>query len=210
MNDQDPKQDLAATFLAPPEITAAPKRRPRPNIALRAIITLGVIVVVPSAVIGANELTASFIHGARIIAPSRLHTESPKPHASQETIPAFDLTGFRAAISGTDEQSFMAALNALSQDDESLDTVSAVSDAPRLIAAASVWLADLRATNPPPAYQGTKASLIKGAKMARRAGHVTLRALQRKSLTLLAKAASLAERVKELVSGASPVIPQGS
>jgi len=206
-------EDLKPTFIAPasqplPETIAAPKSY-RPNYALRAIITIGVIILIPVCVIGANTLTANFVHGARIMAPSKLHTQSPKPDPAQ-SIPAYDLTGFRAAISGTDEQSFMAALNALRQDDKSLDLVSAVTDAPRLIAASNAWLVLLRPTNPPPAYQSTRENFIKGATIARRAGHVTLKALQTKSLALLAKGAQLAEKAEALVFGAAPAIPQGS
>jgi len=109
------------------------------------------------------------------------------------------------ASSGDHTQAFVSALWKLREDIKRPDYTAAVSDAPRLVAAANSWLSLLRQTNPPPSYGPAKLAYVQGAMVARKAARTTMQALQAGDFTLLQRgadqAASTAASIRGLTCG---------
>jgi hypothetical protein len=197
----DGSPQLAPAFLPPPaEIASAgrwpPKRKKLSPWQLAALIT-GVPVIAFFAAIGAYTSTKFVFRDPSAQAPA---VPSHKPHSPKPSTPAYNLAGYRSAIGGPEEQAFASALSRLRYDLTHPDFMAAAGDAPRLIAAANVWLALLGQTNPPPAYRPGKLAHMQAATVGLRAGETTEQGLRSANLAQLQKGANQAARGKRLLS----------
>jgi hypothetical protein len=163
-------------------------------------------------VIGADTAAHHFTGGVPAPALTTMAEPAPKPVANkpQPTVPGHDLTSYRAAIAGTEEQAFVSALGQLRADDKAYDFAAAITDAPKVIVTASAWLAVLSHTNPPPAYRPAKLTYMSAATWARRGARTTLDALQTSNFALLAKGQQLAAKAARVLSRAPAPAPGGS
>lgn len=197
----DGSSQLAPAFLPPPAeippaVPRSPKREKLSPWQLAALI-IGIPVIAFFAAIGAYTST-KFVFGdppAQVPA-----TPSHKPHSPRPSAPTYDLAGYQAAIGGPAEQAFASALSLLRYDLTHPDFIAAAGDAPRLIAAANVWLSLLGQTNPPPAYRPGKLAYIQAATVGLRAGETTEQGLRSANLAQLQKGANQAARGKRLLS----------
>jgi hypothetical protein len=137
-------------------------------------------------------------------------SHSPTPHATSPAPPRYNLAGYQSAASGPVERAFASALWAVRSDIRKPDYKVAVTDAPRLMAAASSWLSLLRQTNPPPSYGPQKLTYLQAAAMARRAGGTIQQALNTGNLQLLQRGADQAARARWLLTHATAQGPRGS
>jgi hypothetical protein len=137
-------------------------------------------------------------------------SHSPTPHASQPAPPRYNLPGYQSAVSGPVERAFAGALWAVRADIRKPDYQAAVTDAPRLMAAASSWLSLLRQTNPPPSWGPQKLTYEQAATLARKAGQTTQQALSSGDLAGLQRGADQAKRAQWLLSHATAQGPHGS
>jgi hypothetical protein len=145
---------------------------------------------------------APFASVAATHKPEAHKTHTPKPQP-----PAYNLAGYRSAITGPEEKAFAASLWKLRADIKRPDYTAAVNDAPRLMATANAWLSLLRQTNPPPSYGPAKLAYMQAAIVARRAGQATRQALQTADLAGLQRGADQAARARYLLTHAPSSMP---
>jgi hypothetical protein len=138
--------------------------------------------------------------------------QSPKPHSAKPTptAPVYDLNGYKAAVSGSDEQAFVTALNRFRSDIKRLRFQTVATDALTLTGAANAYLADLRATNPPPAYGPAKLANIMAAIYARRAAATIQGAITSANLGALQTGLAQANKAKAALANAVASTPKGS
>jgi hypothetical protein len=196
-----------ALFLAPPAAQAGPwpERRKLARWHIATLMIGGPIVAFFTA-IGANTFAHHFIDGPPAAHVPAVADHKPEAHKAK---PAYDLAGYRSAISGPERRAFTSALRKLRADITRPDYVAAGTDAGNLITAANIWLTQLRRTNPPPAYRPGKLSYETAALLGRRAGAATQNGLNAADLTLLQRGADLAARARWVLSRA-PGSAQGS
>ena len=154
-----------------------------------------------------NRPPASVVNlaGATPTPAGKHHNKPPKPPK-----PAYDLAGYKATVDGTDEQTFVVALNRLRSDIKRLSLQTVTTDALTLSGAANTYLADLKATNPPPAYGAAKLANITAAILARRAAATAQSAVSAANLTSFQTGLAQANRAKQALVQAVSVTPKGS
>jgi hypothetical protein len=221
----DPRMPAELVFLRPvsapmpPEAQEAPARQEwpkpkRPGWAWWHYVVMAVFgpMVLALVVIGADTAAHHFAGGAAAPAVTAVAKPAPRPaaHRPRPTVPGRDLAGYRAAITGTQEQAFVSALGQLRADDRAYDFAAAVTDAPKLIVTASAWLAVLSHTSPPPAYHPARLTYMSAATWARRAARTTLEALQTSNFALLTKGQQLAGKAARVLSSAPALAPRAS
>jgi hypothetical protein len=160
--------------------------------------------------VGANTVAHHFIDGPRAVRASAVATGEPKAHESNTPKPAYNLPGYRSAITGAESQAFVSALNKMRSDNRRYDFKAAVGDAPRLVAAASGWLSVLSRTDPPPAYRLNKLRYMSAATLGRRAGWAMSSGLQAADLGKIEYGARLTNRARWVLSQIPASAPQGS
>jgi hypothetical protein len=136
--------------------------------------------------------------------PPKQLPKPPKP------TPSYDLAGFKATLSGSDEQAFVLALNRFRRDIHGLKLPTVQSDAVALFGAADTYLADLRQTNPPPGYEAAKRANIKAAIYGRRAASTAQSAVTASDLAKLQKGLAQANTARAALAQAVVSIPKGS
>jgi len=148
-------------------------------------------VVIVCAAVGAFTIASGIINSVsnashtRPAATAEAHTQTVKPHATPTSTPTYDLAGYKAAVDGSDEQTFVTALNRFRSDIERLQFQTVTSDAVTLNGAANTYLATVRATNPPPAYQAAKLANITAAIYARPVAAIIQGAISTSNLNAL-------------------------
>jgi hypothetical protein len=157
--------------------------------------------------LGAYTQAQWFKGSPSVAQASAVATHKPTPHKSK---PAYDLAGYRSAITGPAMLAFASALSAMLNDLGHLDTSAAGVDAPRLVDAANTWLKALRATNPPPAYRKGKLANMRAATLGRRAAWAVHSGLTTSNVGLLQHGYDLANKASEALSQAPASEPQGS
>jgi hypothetical protein len=143
----------------------------------------------------------------------KLATSKPTPtHHTQPPTPtqSYDLAGYKAAVSGSDEQAFVVALDRFQHDIRGLQFQTVKSDALTLSGAATAYLADLRKTNPPPAYGPAKLANITAAIYGRRAAATIQQAISAANLASLQTGLAQANRARAALSQAVAAMPKGS
>ena len=95
-------------------------------------------------------------------AATATHKPAKEPRHTQPPRPAYNLAGYQAAISGPEEQAFVAALNQFRADAKHYKFQTLTTDSLSLSGAASTWLTVLKATNPPPGISDGQARLPHG------------------------------------------------
>ncbi len=205
------------------DVSTAPQPRARVRLAWwqYGLLALAVVIVVPLVSIG--TVTALRWSGwvarpgpavpASATAARHKPVHKPVHLAPPPSPPAYDLPGFQAALQGPEAQVFTSALGKLRADLRSYDFTAAATDAPALVNAANAYLAALRATRPPPSYQGEQAAYEHAAVLARRAGRATQAGLTTVSLTrlaLLQKGQALAAQAAMALAAAPGNAPRGS
>lgn len=210
MTDNHPQ--LVPPFLPPVEVPAAPhpKRRYPPWLPWLAIALAPVIAICTAA--GAYTMAKAVVRSSapRVSATNTAHTQAAKAPHTDPPRPAYDLAGYQAAISGPQEQAFIAALDQFRADSKRYKFQTLTTDSLSLTTAATAWLSALRATSPPPGYQASKLNYMMAATLANRAATQTQGGIASANLTALQKGAALATQAKQALSRATQAAPQGS
>jgi hypothetical protein len=192
-----------------PQVSPMPPKRKLARWHLATLI-VGVPLLAFLSCVGANTVVNWWLVDAPTVHASATATHKAKAHKTAPAAPAYDLPGYRSAISGQVEKAFASALWAVRADIKRPDYSAASTDAPRLVAAANSWLSLLRPTNPPPSVGPQKLTYMQAATLARKAGETTQRALNGGDLALLQRGADQAKRAQWLLSHASASGPHGS
>jgi len=210
VTDDDPQ--LAPPFLPPVEVPAAPhpKRRYPPWLPWLAIALAPVVAICTA--VGAYTMAKAVVRSSapRVVATNTAHTQAAKVRHSDPPKPAYDLAGYQAAISGPQEQAFIAALNQFRADSKRYKFQSLTTDSLGLTTAATSWLSALRATSPPPGYQASKLNYVMAATLANRAATQTQGGIASSSLSALQKGAALATQAHQALARATQAASQGS
>jgi hypothetical protein len=205
---------LDPPFLPPAELPAVqlwhpkkPQRKLAPWHWVALII--GVPIVATLTAIGAYTTASwAFNDPPAVI---KLATAKPTPtHHTQPPTPTYDIAGYKSAVSGSDEQAFVTALNRLRHDIRGLKFEAVTTDALNLSTAANTYLTDLRKTNPPPAYGPAKLANMAAAVYARQAASTIQGAITSSDLGALQTGLSQANKAKEALSQAVAAMPKGS
>jgi hypothetical protein len=175
-----------------------------------AVLATGVPIVAFFTCIGAYTFTTHVFRAAPTAAVTAKVTHEPKAHDPGPARPAYDLGGFQSVIKGPEERAFVSALGRLRADDRTYNFAAAVSDAPSLVSAANAWLAALKPTDPPPAWQGEKVAYIRAVTLARRAAKATQGGLTSANLGLLRRGQALAAQAQAELAQAPGNAPRGS
>jgi hypothetical protein len=201
----------------PPELPAVQLWHPKkPQRKLRgwhiAILVIGVPIIASLTAIGAYTLTGWAFKDPPSVIHLATAKPTPKPTNKQHKPPkpAYDLAGYKATVDGSDEQTFVTALNRFRRDIRALQFQTVTSDAVTLSNAASTYLADVRATNPPPGYQAAKLANITAAIYARRAAAIIQGAISTSNLNALHTGLAEANKAKTALSQAIASTPKGS
>jgi hypothetical protein len=205
--DKAPALPAELDSLFRPRSTPAPPRKKYSRWHVATLI-IGVPVIAFLSCVGANTVVNWWLVDAPAAQASATATQKAK--ADKPKAPAYNLPGFRSAITGTEKQALASALWAVRSDIRRPDYPAALTDTPRLITAANEFLSLVRSTNPPPSYGPEKLGYIQAGLAARKAGTEALEALQTANLGLLQKAADEAARARWLLSHASASAPRGS
>ena len=210
MSEDHPQ--FAPPFLPPVEVPAAPHPRHRyPPWLPWLAIDLAPVVAICTAV-GAYTMAKAVVRSSapRVVATNTAHTQAAKPRHTDPPKPAYDLAGYQTAISGPQEQAFLAALNQFRADSKRYKFQSLTTDSLSLTTTATSWMSALRATTPPPSYQASKLNYMMAATLANRAATQTQSGIASSSLSALQKGAALATQAKQALSRAGQTAPQGS
>jgi hypothetical protein len=210
---------LDPPFLPPVELPAVqlwhPKKPQRKLSGWHIVaLALGVLVIATFTAIGAYT-TASWAFNDPPAA-IKLATSKPTPtqgaraHHTPPPTPAYDLAGYKAAVSGSDEQTFVTALNRFRSDIKRLRFQTVTTDALTLSGAAETYLAALRRTNPPPAYGAAKLANITAAVYARRAAATIQGAISSANLASLQTGLAQANKARAALAQAVASMPRGS
>jgi hypothetical protein len=178
-----------------------------------AALGLGVAIVTPLTFIGAVTVGQWWFAPQPTAAATTINlNQPPKPHSAKPTpTPTpYDLAGYKAVVTGSDEQAFVVALNRFRHDIRGLQFQTVTNDALALSGAANTYLADLRATNPPPGYQAAKLANITSAIYARRAAAITQGAISTSNLGALHTGLAEANKAKAALANAVASMPRGS
>jgi hypothetical protein len=205
-------------FLPPVELPSVQMWQPRkPQRKLapwhRVALIAGVPIVAVLTAIGAYTSAQWAFGGSAIVTlatATPAHTAKETPRHTQPPAPAYNLAGYQAAISGTEEQSFVSALDRFRSDSRRYDFQAVTTDSLTLTGAANAWLAILKSTSPPPGYQASKLDYLLAATLARRAATTTQSGISAASLTSLQTGMSLASKAKAALARAAVAIPKGS
>lgn len=203
---------MDSQVLPPVDVSSAPWPDKPKKLAPWHVATLivGVPIIAFLSCVGANTVAHHFIDTPAVKASATAaHRQTPKPHHTKPPAPAYNLAGYQAAISGTEEQSLVTALNRFRADIRRLDFQSVTTDSLTLTGAANAWLAVLRNTNPPPAYQGQKLTYLMAAILARRAATTTQGAISSANLASLQKGLALANKARAALAQAAASAAQG-
>jgi hypothetical protein len=174
---------------------------------------LGLAIVAPLTCIGANTVAHWAIDPAPTAVKSVVPTDpthKPKPHPKPTPTPTFDLAGYKATVSGSDERAFVVALNRFRSDIKRLRFQTVTSDALTLSGAANTYLADLRQTSPPPGYGAAKLANIMAAIYGRRAASTIQQAISSANLGALQTGLAQANKARAALAQAVAAMPKGS
>ncbi len=209
-SDEHPQ--LAPSFLPPVEVPVVlqPKRNHPPWLPW-LVIALAPIVAVCTAV-GAYTMAQAVLTAShpRVAATETAHTQAAKPHHTDPPKPAYNLAGYQTAISGPEEQAFIAALDQFRADSKRYKFQTLTTDSLSLTGAANSWLTVLRRTSPPPSYQASKLDYMMAATLANRAATKTQGGIASANLIALAQGAALASQAKAALARAAAAAPHGS
>jgi len=202
--------DLAPTFLPPVEGAPAPKpERSYPRCIPWLAIALTPVVAVCTAV-GAYTIAHGVIRSTAPCVAATEFAHKRVVHLKDSPSPRYNLAGYQTAISGSDEQAFIAALNKFRADAKRYKFQALSSDALTLTNASNSWLALLRKTTPPPGYQASKLDYIMAATLANRAATKTQGGIASADLNALAQGSALATQAKQALARAAESAPHGS
>jgi hypothetical protein len=177
---------------------------------------LGVAIVAPLTFIGAATVGHWWFAPEPTAAATTINlNQSAKRHETQPTptptpTPTYDLAGYKAAVSGSDEQAFVIALNRFRSNIKRLRFQTVTSDALALSGTANTYLADLRATNPPPGYGVAKLANMTAAVYARRAAATIQQAITSANLGALQTGLAQANKARAALAQAVAAMPKGS
>jgi hypothetical protein len=211
-----PTGKLDPPFLPPAELPAVqlwhPKKPQRKLTAWHIVaLALGVPVIATFTAIGAYTSATWVFNDPPAV--SNLATAKPTPtptHHTQPPTPTYDLAGYKAAVSGSDEQTFVTALDRFRSDIKRLRFQTVSADALTLSGAANTYLAALRKTNPPPAYGAAKLANITAAVYARRAAATIQGAISSANLASLQTGLAQANKARAALAQAVASMPRGS
>ena len=141
---------------------------------------IAIILILFLLTVAISRLGIDTINAQTTVDPSPSPTVSLNHEASKTTpqgtaspTPSYDLAGYTAALSGSQAQAYASALGKVSKDYRTSNFTTGNTDAGNLIYAANIWLNQLRATNPPPAERGARATYMLAIIAGRKAGSVT-------------------------------------
>jgi hypothetical protein len=179
-----------------------------------AAIAAIVVIVAPLTCIGAYTVGSWIFNDppsvVNLATANAKPTPTAKPRHTQPPTPTYDLAGYKAAVSGSDEQAFVTALNRLRADIKRLHLQTITADALALSGAASTYLATLGQTNPPPGYGRAKLANIAAAVYARQAAATIQGAVNTANLTSFQTGLTQANKAKAALSQAVATTPRGS
>ena len=218
-----PTQDTQPPFVPPPgELPSVqlwqpkpPQRKYPPWVPWLALALSPVILICTA--VGAFTIASWAVNGAasnashtRPAATTEARTQTVKPHKTKPTVPAYDLAGYKAVVTGSDEQTYVVALDRFRHDIRGLQFQTVKSDSLTLSGAANAYLTDLRKTNPPPAYQAAKLANVTSAVYARRAAATIQSAISSANLASLQTGLAQANKAKAALAQAVAAMPKGS
>jgi hypothetical protein len=198
------------------DISTAPQPKVTPHMVWwhYVLISLGLAIVTPLTCIGAYTVGSWIFNDppavVNLATANATPTQSAKPPHTQPPTPVYDLAGYKAVVSGSDEQAFVTALNRLRADIKRLHLQTVTTDALTLSGAANAYLDDLKATNPPPAYGPAKLANIASAVYARRAAATIQGAVSSANLTSFQTGLRQANQAKAALGQAVETTPRGS
>ena len=176
-----------------------------------AALIAGVPLVLFLSGVGANAIADHFVSTSAATPAATVTHHKARPAAKPTpTAPQYNLAGYQAAISGTEEQALVTALNRFRSDIRQLQFQTVATDSLTLTGAANTWLATLRHTTPPPANQGQKLTYMMAAILARRAATTTQGAISSANLASLQRGLALANQARAALARAIASAPQAT